>query len=123
MTVVRRRRFKPSPSSVALAKEEGLKSGVGTPPSIASKRDFGLGGVSVSSVSKHTKFGPLEFQNSNFPLYRFGRCRGHHNGGVAVVELGSGIWYNKRHETVAQLQDQPVLPSDRPHCPPRVLPE
>ena len=31
------------------------------------------------------------------------------NGGVAVVELGSGIWYNMRHETVAQLQDQPVL--------------
>ena len=36
----------------------GLKSGVGTPPSIASNRDFGLGGVSVSSVSKHKKLGP-----------------------------------------------------------------
>ena len=45
------------------------------------------------------------------------------SGGVAVVELRSGIWYNMRHETVAQLQDQPVLPSDQPHCPPRVLPE
>ena len=32
-------------------------------PSIASKRDFGLGGVSVSSVSKHKKLGPPEFQN------------------------------------------------------------
>ena len=35
----------------------------GTPPSIASNRDFGLGGVSVSSVSKHKKLGPPEFQN------------------------------------------------------------
>ena len=41
----------------------GLKSGVGTPPSIASNRDFGLGGVSVSSVSKHKKLGPPEFQS------------------------------------------------------------
>ena len=44
------------------------------------------------------------------------------NGGVAVVELRSGIWYNMHHETVAQLQDQSVLSSDRSHCPPRVLP-
>ena len=33
------------------------------------------------------------------------------------------LWYNVRHEAVAQLQDQPVLPSDQPHCQPRVLPE
>ena len=26
------------------------------------------------------------------------------------------LWYNVRHEAVAQLQDQPVLPSDQPHC-------
>ena len=33
------------------------------------------------------------------------------------------LWSNVRHEAVAQLQDQPVLPSDQPHCQPRVLPE
>ena len=33
------------------------------------------------------------------------------------------LWYNVRHEAVAQLQDQPVLPSDQPHCQPRVLPD
>ena len=122
--MVCRRRFKPSPSSVALAKEEGLKSGVGTPPSIASNRDFGLGGVSVSSVSKHKKLGPPEFQNliSRFTDSGGAGVRQDPNGGVAVVELRSGIWYNMRHETVVQLQDQPVLPSDQPHCPPRVLP-
>ena len=32
------------------------------------------------------------------------------------------LWYNVRNEVVAQLQDQPVLPSDQPHCQPRVLP-
>ena len=32
-------------------------------------------------------------------------------------------WYNVRHEAVAQLRDQPVLPSDQPHCQPRVLPD
>ena len=26
------------------------------------------------------------------------------------------LWYNVRYEAVAQLQDQPVLPSDQPHC-------
>ena len=32
------------------------------------------------------------------------------------------LWSNVRYEAVAQLQDQPVLPSDQPHCQPRVLP-
>ena len=47
----------------ATVQAAGLKSGVGTPPSIASNRDFGLGGVSVPSVSKHKKLGPPEFQS------------------------------------------------------------
>ena len=33
------------------------------------------------------------------------------------------LWYNGGYEAVAQLQDQPVLPSDQPHCQPCVLPE
>ena len=47
--------------------------------------------------------------------------------GSAMVGFGwwgcAKLWYNVRNEVVAQLQDQPVLPSDQPHCQPRVLPE